>query len=83
MAYSFILVKSLLKVASCERDLTGYTEVKTSPSNAVGAGWIPGWGAKIPHASWPKKKKNQSIKQKQYCNKFNKDFKNGPHQNYL
>ena len=39
---------------------------------------IPGQGAKIPHASRPK---NQNIKkQKQYCNKFNKDFKNGPHQ---
>ena len=24
--------------------------------------------------------KNQNIKQKQYCKKFNKDFKNGPHQ---
>ena len=24
--------------------------------------WIPGWGTKIPHASWPK---NQNIKQKQ------------------
>ena len=24
--------------------------------------------------------RNQNIKQKQYCNKFNKDFKNGPHQ---
>ena len=23
--------------------------------------------------------KNQTIKQKQYCNKFNKDFKSGPH----
>ena len=33
---------------------------------------IPGRGAKIPHASWPK---NQNIKQNQYCNKFNKDFK--------
>ena len=51
--------------------------VKTSPSNAGGAGLIPGWGAKIPHASQPE---NQNIKQKQYCNKFNKDFKNGPHQ---
>ena len=51
--------------------------VKTSPSNAGGAGLIPGWGAKIPHASWPK---NQNIKQKQYCNKFNKDLKKGPHQ---
>ena len=54
--------------------------VKTSPSNAGGAGSIPGQRAKIPHASQPK---NQNIKkknQKQYCNEFNKDFKNGPHQ---
>ena len=51
--------------------------VKTLPSNAGGAGSIPGWGVKIPHASWPK---NQNIKQKQYCDKFNKNFKNGPHQ---
>ena len=36
-------------------------------------GWIPGWGAKIPHALGPKK---QTIKQKQYCDKFNNDFKN-------
>ena len=41
--------------------------VKTSPSNS-----IPGWGAKIPHASWTK---TQSIEQKHYSNKFNKDFK--------
>ena len=33
--------------------------------------WVP-WGARIPHASQPK---NQNIKQKQYCNKFNKDLK--------
>ena len=46
--------------------------VKTSPSNARGVGFIPGQGAKIPHSSWPK---NQNIKQKQYCNKCNKDFK--------
>ena len=51
--------------------------VKTSPSNAGGAGSIPGRGAKIPHALRPK---NQNIKQKQHCNKFNKDFKNGLHQ---
>ena len=50
---------------------------KTSPSNAGRVGSIPAWGAKIPHASRPK---NQNIKQKQYGNKFNKDFKNGPHQ---
>ena len=34
----------------------------------------------IPHASRPK---NQNVKQKQYCNKFNEDFKNGPHQKSL
>ena len=28
--------------------------VKTSSSNAGGASLIPGWGAKIPHASGPK-----------------------------
>ena len=27
------------------------------------------------------KPKNQNMKRKQYCNKFNKDFKNGPHEN--
>ena len=31
--------------------------LKTSPSNTGGAGLIPGQGAKIPHASWPKKPK--------------------------
>ena len=57
--------------------------VKTSPSNAGGVGLIlgiPGRGAKIPHVSRPK---NQNIKQKQYCNKFNKDFKNSLHQKNL
>ena len=54
--------------------------VKTSPSNEGGVGLIPGWGAKIPHAS---QSKNQNIKQKQCCNKFNKDFKIGPHQKIL
>ena len=49
--------------------------VKISPSNAGGEGSIPGWGAKIPYALQPK---NQSIQQKQCCNKFSKDFKNGP-----
>ena len=51
---------------------------KTSPSNAGAVGLIPGWGAKIPHDLRPK-----NIKQKQYCNKFNKDFKNGPLQKNL
>ena len=55
-------------------DFPGCPVVKTMPSNAGGAGSIPGWGAKIQHASWPK---NQNIKQNQHCNKFNKNFKNG------
>ena len=55
-----------------DRDLPGGPVVKTSPSNAAGVGLIPDWGAKIPHALRPK---NQNIKQKQYCNKFNEDFK--------
>ena len=54
-------------------DFVGGPVVKTSASNAAGEGSIPGRGAKISHASQPK---NQNIKQKQYCNKFNKDFKN-------
>ena len=45
---------------------------RTSPSSTGGMGLIPGLGTKIPHASGPKTK---NIKQKQYCNKFNKDFK--------
>ena len=61
-------------------DFPGSPVVKTSPFNAGGVGLIPGRGAMIPHASQPKK---QNIKQKQYCNKFNKDFRNGPHQKNL
>ena len=60
------------------RDFLGGPVVKTLPSNSGGVGSIPGQGTKIPQASWPK---NQNTKQKQYCNKFNKDLKkNGPHQ---
>ena len=33
--------------------------VKTSPSDAGGAGSIPGWGAKIPRASRPKEPKHK------------------------
>ena len=46
--------------------------VKSEPSNAGGVGLIPGWGVKILCAS---RTKTQKIKQKQYCSKFNKDFK--------
>ena len=53
------------------RDFPSSPVVKISPSKAGAAASIPGQGDKIPHASWPK---SQNIKQKQYCNKFNKDF---------
>ena len=53
-------------------DISGGPVVKLLPSNAGGMSSIPGQGVKIPYASWPKK---QNIKHKQYCNKFNKDFK--------
>ena len=51
-------------------DFPGGPVIKTSPSNAEGEGLIPGWAAKIPHALRPK---NQNMKQKQNCNKLNKD----------
>ena len=40
------------------RDVPGSPVVKTSSSNAGGVGPIPGRGAKISHASWPR---NQNI----------------------
>jgi len=43
-------------------------------------GSVPCRGAKIPHASKPK---SQNIKQKQYCNKFNKVFKNDQYKKSL
>ena len=42
-----------------------------TPSNSGTEGSIPSQGAKI--------QKKQNIKQKQDCNKFNKEFKNGSH----
>ena len=42
--------------AGCQ-DFPGSPVVKTPPSNAGGASLIPGWGAKNPHASWPKQPK--------------------------
>ena len=60
-------------------DFPGGPVVKTSSSNAGGVGSTPDQGAKILHASWPKSQTNKQTKQlkkkqKQYCNKFNKDF---------
>ena len=42
-------------------DFPGGPVVKTSPSKAGGVYSIPGRGAKIPNASWPKKHKTEAI----------------------
>ena len=44
--------------------LAGGSVVKTSPSNAEGAGLIPWWEAKILPASRPKKNKTKQKKHK-------------------
>ena len=63
------------------RDFPSGPMIKTLSSKTGGVGSIPGQESKFPHALQPKKKKKtHSIKQKQYCNKFNKYFKNHPHQ---
>ena len=55
------------------RNSPGGPVVMTLPSNEGDEGSNPGQGTKISEASRPKK---QNIKQKQYYNKFKKDFKN-------
>ena len=63
------------------RNFPGGLVVKNSPSSAGGVGSIPGWGAKIPHASQPK---NQSINNRSnIVTNSIKDFKNGPHEKNL
>ena len=53
-------------------DFPGGPVVETSPSSGRVTGLIPGQENKVPRASRPQ---NRNIKQKQYCNKFNKSFK--------
>ena len=65
--------KYLLKITG--RDFPAGPVVKTLPSSAGNAGSIPGQGAKIAYACGQKPR----TEQKQYCNKFNKDFKKGPY----
>ena len=59
------------------RDFPSGPAAKTSPFNAGCVCLIPGPGAMISHVFQPK---SQYMKWKQYCNKFNKDFQNVPHQ---
>ena len=61
-----------------EYEYRGFPEVpvvKTLSSDGRGTGLISGWGAKISCILRPK---NKNIKQEQYCNKFNKDFRTSP-----
>ena len=63
------------------KEVPGFQVVNASPSNARSAGLILPQGAMIPHAMQPK---HQTIKQQQYCYKFNKDQKkNGLHRKNL
>ena len=68
-------------------DFPGSLMIKTLPSSTGGAGLIPGQESRshMPHdqkkTKQPFKKKKK--KQKQYCDKLNKDFKNRPHQEKL
>ena len=53
-------------------DFSSGPGAESLPSNAGALGSIPGEATKIPHASLAKE---TNTDQKQYCNKFNKDFK--------
>ena len=66
----FITIKQFL-IIKIFWDFSSSPVVKTLPSPAESVGSIPDQGAKTPHALGPK---NQDLKQKQYCNKFNEDF---------
>ena len=57
-------------------DFLGGSVVKTLPSNARGKGSVPGRELRSHN---PQGQRKETIEQKQYCNKFKKDFKNGPH----
>ena len=48
-----------VRIRSTYRDFPGGPVVKSSPSNAGGAGSILSQGASIPHALWPKNKTNK------------------------
>ena len=64
------IIKVMMKITS--RDFLGGPVVKTLPSDAGCAGLTPGQRARILHASQPRPK--DKTKQKQYCNKFSKEF---------
>ena len=61
-------------------DFLGIPVAKTLTSNA--AVWVWSLVGQL-RSHMPLDHKNQNIKQKQYCYKFNKDFKNGLHQKII
>ena len=64
-----------ISLSICRKgDFLSGLAVKTSPSNAGGAGSIPGRGAKIPHASPPSPKRSEFVLKKQ---KQDKTFRKG------
>ena len=59
------------------RNFPGGPVVKPLPSNAGGVGLVPGQEAMTPSTCLLAKKPIRE-QQKQYCNKFDTDFRNGP-----
>ena len=74
---SFVLsLNTQVLQQSVHRVSHGHAVVNNPPSKAGNVGSILGQGAKIPHASWPKKPKHKT---EEYCQKSSKDLWNGPH----
>ena len=71
-----LIIEYFWHLKQISQDYPSGPVVKTSLSKAGTSGLIPSQG----NASWSK---NQNIKQKQYWNKFNKDFKKWPASEYL
>ena len=69
--------KILIKYIRENSDFPGSAVVKSFPSNAGDEVQLLVGELKL-YTPWDEKN-GKNIKQKQYCNKFNKVFKNGPH----
>ena len=65
------------------KDVPGCPMVEALCSNTGGVDSISDQRVKVQYALRPEKKKKKHIKQKQYCNKFSKYFKNSPQQKYF
>ena len=73
---AFFPLLNYVKIYIKYQDFPGSPVVKTWPSNAEGVCSLPGWGAKTPHASKPKKPR---VKTKAIVVTNLIDFRNGPH----